>query len=94
MMVTGTTVADFNKDGDVDTLDLAIWEANYGTALGASMGIGDANGDRAVNGADFMAWQRQFIGSQAVKNGASAQVPEPNSWAMFILALALFVIRP
>jgi hypothetical protein len=44
---------DFNGDGMVDALDLAIWKMNKGITSGATVLQGDANGDGAVDGADY-----------------------------------------
>ncbi len=58
-----TALGDFNKDGSTDTDDFGIWEAEFGQS-GPGV-VADANGDLAVNGADFLAWQRG-VGQQAV----------------------------
>jgi len=52
--------ADFNGDNTVDSLDLQIWEDNFGTVETAAYTQGDIDGDLDVDGADFLAWQRQF----------------------------------
>jgi len=65
--------ADFNGDGNVDGLDLAIWENHFG-ATGATQGEGDANLDGTVDGADFLIWQQEFAGTQAT----TTVVPEPS----------------
>ncbi|MCA9237241.1 MAG: hypothetical protein KDA44_17325, partial [Planctomycetales bacterium] len=53
-----TYSADFDRDGDVDGNDLANWQAGFGTLAGAVKADGDENNNGAVNGADFLAWQR------------------------------------
>jgi hypothetical protein len=77
--------ADFNQDFAVDGDDLAIWEAGFGRADGALLSDGDADGDGAVGGLDFLLWQRQFqpvenLGSVGQAIAATAQV-EPLSAA-------------
>ena len=42
--------ADFNEDGFVDGDDLAVWQAEFGRATGATLAHGDANEDGAVDG--------------------------------------------
>ena len=79
--------ADFNEDGFVDGDDLAAWEANLGLTGTATKMLGDANGDMAVNGSDFLAWQREFTGSAPQAENSSA-VPEPSS-LLLTLAAAL-----
>ncbi|MCH8840418.1 MAG: hypothetical protein IH831_07015 [Planctomycetes bacterium] len=51
--------ADFDDDEIVNSLDLAIWEANYGTRL-AIHADGDADGDQDVDGDDLAIWENQF----------------------------------
>ncbi len=70
--------ADFDEDGDVDDVDLGLWETGYGLTGSAAHGDGDANGDMNVSGADYLVWQSQFTGSISPLATASA-VPEPAS---------------
>lgn len=86
--ITGLA-ADFNRDGTVTLEDLAIWHTYAGTETGALATQGDANGDGAVNGVDYLAWQRQ-LGSTIVAPGAMA-VPEPRAAALGIIALGAFL---
>ena len=73
--------ADFDEDGDVDDVDLGLWEAGYGLAGSAEHIDGDANGDMIVDGADFLKWQVQYTGSLNPLS-SSAAVPEPTSLAL------------
>jgi arylsulfatase A-like enzyme len=74
--------ADFDTDGDVDDLDLAILTSGLGS-VGAAHGQGDANGDGRVNGADFLAWQRTLDFGTAL----GSPVPEPHSGLVAVLVL-------
>lgn len=72
---------DFNGDGVIDGLDLAIWKAHKGITSGASVLQGDANGDGAVDGADYLIWLQQWtMGPGAGAGGGS--VPEPTALAL------------
>jgi len=65
---------DFNRDGEVETGDLAIWETNFGLTGSAVRRLGNADerpgldvfpkdptaSDLDVDGQDFLAWQRTF----------------------------------
>jgi hypothetical protein len=67
--------ANFNEAGLVDATDLAAWKTNFGVnCLDATHAHGNANGDDYLNGADFLAWQRQ-LGTAPLATG----VPEPTS---------------
>jgi hypothetical protein len=84
--------ADFNQDGNVDSLDLAEWQDDYG--LNADS---DADFDGDTDGADFLVWQRQFGQSTLpLVASATASVPEPASILLcgFSGMLALVAQRP
>jgi len=76
--------ADYNGDGDVDADDLATFENGYGIN---SSGDTDTDGD--TDGADFLAWQRQYTGSQTLL----ANVPEPSSAGLLVMGLAMLSRR-
>jgi hypothetical protein len=78
--------ADFNHDNAVDTADLALWQTGYGLNTGATYLDGDADGDGAVTGKDFLIWQREFGSGAVVPLSAVAAVPEPGSLALAALA--------
>ncbi len=61
--------ADFDRDGDVDKDDLAVWRGAYGSGAGA-----DADFDGDSDGHDLLAWQRQYTGNLAP---LAMSVPEP-----------------
>lgn len=74
----GGFAADFNNDGKVNAIDLSAWKSAVGMTA-----TGDADGDGDSDGADFLAWQRQF-GSGVVSVGAVTAIPEPTT-AVLIL---------
>lgn len=76
---------DFNHDRVVDAADLAVLNMSLGTTTSASHAQGDADADGDVDGADFLAWQRQR-GNVSVPS--SAVVPEPSA-AVLALAASL-----
>jgi hypothetical protein len=97
--LVGVMGADFNGDGVVNGLDLAIWQQNVGVRMGATGAQGDADGDGDVDGADFLAWQQQLgpvpgSGSGSGSQQLGANVPEPGSFALVLVAtLALASCR-
>jgi hypothetical protein len=72
--------SDFNFSRGVDSNDLGIWEAGFGS-VGISYAQGDADGDGKVTGLDFLRWQQEYTGVFP----AVAAVPEPNIMASPLL---------
>jgi hypothetical protein len=62
--------ADFDANGFIDDSDLGFWESSFGVDAGA-----DADFDVDSDGADFLAWQREFTGLGPL--AASVIIPEP-----------------
>jgi hypothetical protein len=51
--------ADFDRNDVIDRGDLAEWAKRYGLAADSDVDlVGDADGDRDVDGDDFLSWQR------------------------------------
>lgn len=84
--------ADFDEDGDVDAVDLSLWEAGYGIGSGAVKGDGDANTDGAVTGIDFLTWQREQ-GFPAPATANAGAVPEPGAVALALTAVVGLALR-
>jgi rhamnogalacturonan endolyase len=59
-----TIPGDFDLDGNVNDVDLGIWQQTYGMTQAQGYLPGDANGDGKVNGRDYMIWQRNYGLSQ------------------------------
>jgi len=66
-VVTESLSGDFNMDGHVGVDDLPIWQGNFGQSAPAGTIPGDGDGDRDVDGFDFLLWQRN-LGLQAGGN--------------------------
>jgi GH43 family beta-xylosidase len=50
---------DFDANGSVDSADLLVWQAQYGTTLFPGISA-DSNGNGLIDGRDFLVWQRNF----------------------------------
>ena len=84
---------DFDEDNDVDGVDFGIWQDNYPTASGATLGTGDADGDGDVDGVDFGIWQASYP-TAATAPVAGSTIPEPTTLGLFLLGgLALLPRR-
>jgi hypothetical protein len=60
--LTPLAAGDFDFDADVDAGDLAAWRGTFASPRELDA---DADGDRHVDGSDFMIWQRQAGASAA-----------------------------
>lgn len=71
-------LSDFDLDLDVDLADLAVWQNGY-SQRPANYSNGDADGNLASNGADFLIWQQQSGLGVAPLQDATISIPEPSS---------------
>ena len=106
-LTSGATGAqgDADGDGDVDRVDLRIFEARFGTDIIADPGDLDGNG--IYNGLDFLKWQRLFgnlydtTDYEDWQSGltphspatAAAVIPEPTTATLLLLATLPLLTR-
>lgn len=69
-LVTG----DYDFDGQVTLADHGIWVSEFGDS-GPS--LADANGDGAVDAADYTVWRDRLSGAAQQSAGSGGSVPEP-----------------
>jgi hypothetical protein len=82
---------DFNNDGAVNGLDLAIWKNGFGiTGTAAQRAAGNADGDGDVDGRDFLVWQR---GVSPSASAAVVSVPEPANIALLGVVSFVAAVR-
>lgn len=77
--------ADYDRDGDVDSADLAKWKTDRNAANGQS----DADYDGITDGNDLLIWQRQKGNDGTPAAAAAGAVPEPLSAALLAVGLLL-----
>jgi hypothetical protein len=87
--ILDTQYGDANLDSSVNGLDLAVWQANYGTMGGWA--AGNFNGDAMVDGRDFLLWQRNF-GFGGSLTTIVQTIPEPTTVAVFVLGSLAFAL--
>lgn len=83
---------DFNDDDHIDGLDFLIWQQNAGTTMGATNGMGDADGNGAVDAYDLRSWELLYA-TPPLPLQATRNVPEPGAAALAVLAAVVLVIR-
>ncbi len=92
-LAAGPVGADFNGDGIVDSIDQAIWQANYGATSPPDLSaLGDADGDGDVDGRDFLVIQRRW-GMTGALTAAVASVPEPGTMVLLLSAALGCLVR-
>ncbi len=82
--------ADFDRNALVDASDLSIWQESFGM-IEAFQVQGDASGDRAVTGEDFLAWQLQHTSEPSTPGFVA--IPEPNCLALGLIALVSYCLQ-
>ena len=81
-------VGDSNLDGNVDTSDFNIWNANKFTS-NASWCSGDFNADGSIDTSDFNAWN----GNKFQSSDSVSAVPEPAGNVLFVGLIGLLGLR-
>jgi hypothetical protein len=82
----GTSPGDANLDGQVDGADLNDFLANFGLTGGWRQF--DFDGDGAVDGSDFLTWERNLGAGGAASPATS--VPEPSASLALVMASVLY----
>jgi hypothetical protein len=71
--------ADFNRDGQIDSFDLLLWEDQFGASSLPFEGA-DGNGNGRVDGLDLLVWQRYYgLASNQISADATTAIPEPST---------------
>ena len=83
---------DYDFNNVVDSDDLLLWASAYGASGSPTPTLGDANGDRIVDGAEFLAWQRN-LGTNLEGAAAETAVPEPAAINLLAIATTANAIR-
>jgi hypothetical protein len=79
---------DMNRDGDVNSLDVAQFLPHLGRTTGSIQSSGDLNGDHATTLDDLAILQSHLGAAVANSPLSSAQpIPEPQSLALLVLAV-------
>ncbi len=83
---------DYDKDGDVDAHDFAVWQEQFGLTGDRTA---DGNRDHLVNAADYTVWQDHLNTNEATLASMPLGVPEPASCLLIVgLLAAVIVVLP
>lgn len=81
---------DYNSNGVVDGADYVLYRQTFGQ-IGVNL-LADGNLNHEIDAADYQLWRAHFGESAVIGSGAgssAAQVPEPASLALVIIAFGL-----
>jgi hypothetical protein len=89
-----TSVADYNRDGIVNTADYTVWRDSLDSTTNLAA---DGNGDGTIDAGDYNVWQAKFgesalSGAAGANTLAKAAAPEPPTlllMAVGVLAVAM-----
>jgi len=59
-LASGPAMGDYSLNGVVTSTDFDVWKSRFGTSVPVGSNPGDGDGDRDVDGADFLRWQQNF----------------------------------
>ncbi|MBA3485304.1 MAG: hypothetical protein H0T51_26205 [Pirellulales bacterium] len=90
--IPAIVAGDFSENWVINAADLALWRTGFGTNGEASHMQGDADGDRDVDGADFLVWQRD-LGDGVSIVATNAAVPEPTAMALLAIGSLALLCR-
>jgi hypothetical protein len=102
-----TPFPDFDNSEAVDSGDLNNWFSGFGEVnrpAQVAQSLGDADGDRDVDGADFLSWQRDVgetppdvamfdAAIDAARASAATAVPEPSAGALIAFGMTALALR-
>jgi hypothetical protein len=84
--IIGIPAGDYDRDGDVDAADYAVWRTSFGSNSNLSA---DGNNNNAVDAADYVIW-RKNLGLDTTSGLSSATtVPEPGTWRLAVAVLGI-----
>jgi hypothetical protein len=79
---------DYNRDGQVDAADYAMWRKNMGYFVLQYSGA-DGDGDGIIGTGDYGVWRANFGAAPGSGALASAHVPEPHTRWLLVGIIAL-----
>jgi hypothetical protein len=84
--IIGIPAGDYNRDGEVDASDYAVWRADFGSSSKLSA---DGNNNNAVDAADYVIWRKNLSIDATSGLSLANTVPEPSSWLLFAAVLGI-----
>jgi hypothetical protein len=85
LSASASVAGDYNHNGVVDAADYVLWRDTLNQSIAAGTGA-DGDGDGVVTQADYGFWRARFGNTSGSGSLASANVPEPATFATCCIA--------
>ncbi len=86
-----TLPGDFDRNGQVNELDLVRWRSELGNDVFLPGFGADGNADQHVRYDDFLVWQRHF--GESLPNNQTIPEPPISCWCPFVIMICAHLLR-
>ena len=88
--ISGVLAGDYNRDGEVDAADYAIWRGDFGSTADLAA---DGNRSGVVDAADYVVWRDNLTGGTGSALALARTVPEPTTGAILVVAIGAVILQ-
>jgi hypothetical protein len=88
--IVGIPAGDYDRDGEVDAADYAVWRASFGSTANLAA---DGNKNNIADAADYVVWRNNRDVDTAPSLGLATTVPEPSTLFLFSAILSAPFLR-
>ena len=88
--ILGIPAGDYDRDGEVDAADYAVWRTNFGSTTSLAA---DGNKNNIVDAADYVVWRNNLGIDVTPGLGLATTLPEPSTGFLFAAILSAPFLR-
>jgi hypothetical protein len=85
VFILGIPTGDYDRDGDVDAGDYAVWRSRFGSTVTPAA---DGNKNSVIDAADYVVWRNNLGVDTTPASGLAAALPEPSNWFLSLAFLS------